>query len=193
MNRRLARAALPCVAMTISSLTWAAYKCTGPDAKVSFQDVPCQSGKSQEFSLEPGPPPASRTPTAPVDAYSPAPTGAAPQTEAQRIEAQVARSQAERRKRELEVSGIPNARRAIELHLAQCKAEQDALQTRKPPISNVWSTPSKDEARASAQREVALGQQMAAASRQCATRIQVLTSELEALRRECSAIGCVPQ
>lgn len=92
------------------------------------------------------------------------------------------------------MAGIPHARRAIDLHLAQCKAEQDALQARARPSSNVWGgVPSRDEARVSAQREAALGQEMAAASRHCATRNQVLTSELEALRRECVAIGCVPQ
>ena len=191
MIRPLAAAVLFAVTMAASPVALAIHKCTGPDGKVSFQDFPCSgNGKSQELNLGPAADPSSRPAAVPPSAEAHAP---ASQTEAQRIEAQVAKSQAERRKRELEVVGIPNARRAIDVHLAQCKAEQDALQARKHPASNVWGTPSKDEARASAQREAALGQEMVAAARNCATRTQVLTSELETLRRECSAIGCVPQ
>lgn len=82
------------------------------------------------------------------------------------------------------MSGIPNARRAIDIHLANCRAEQEALQAKKSRANNNL---------AGAQWETSISEEMNAAARSCATRTQLLTSELDALRRECTAVNCVPQ
>ena len=74
-------------------------KCTGPDGQTTFQDAPC-AGKGAAIVVRPA------SGNAPTAAMPAATAGAAqpgkPQTEAQRIEAQITSSQQDRRKLELE-------------------------------------------------------------------------------------------
>lgn len=179
----------------------AVHKCTGADGKISFQDAPCRGGKDETLELRPasGPVPSSTAPAATGGgAGAGTSSGAGGQSEAQRIEGEVAKSQAERRKRELETVLIPNARRGIDNQLASCDAEQQRLQAKKAtgrpqdPSGRPFEA-SPRNAIAHAQWENSVSEEMSAAARNCATRTRMLTSELESLRRECSAVGCVPQ
>jgi hypothetical protein len=105
-----------------------------------------------------------------------APGTPAPQTEAQRLQTVIAKTRAERRRRELE--------RALEGHLASCRAELDRLRGMKAYASNNL---------AGAQWETSISQEMSAAVSGCSAETQMLTSELDAVRRECVALGCALQ
>lgn len=173
------------VALTCAGQTWAINKCVGPDGKVAFQDAPC-AGRGEVLDVRPA---SGRAPVlqkaAPgaADPVSAAPVSK-PQSEVERIEAEVAKSQRARRKRDLEVVAIPNARLAIRQHTEACSRQQAQIQSRKQNSANnlagaVW--------------EQSISEEMSAAARECSTRSRQLVSELDALRQECTAVSCVPE
>jgi hypothetical protein len=43
------------MALAASQSAWSINKCTGPDGKVSFQDSPCSSGKSEQVKVQSAP------------------------------------------------------------------------------------------------------------------------------------------
>lgn len=155
--------------------TWAINKCTGTDGKVSYQEAPCPSGAKAQGMQEAPLPPRHTTPDA--DA------AAKPPSEADRIEKQVAASQRARRKRTLEVADIPNARRAIDNHNAQCQREMATLRESKGHANNNL---------AGATWAQAISGEMSAAAARCDSRSRELVAELESLRQECTALSCAP-
>ena len=162
----------------LCSQAWAINKCTGPDGKVSFQDAPCV-GKGEALTVTPasGKAPPSQA-TTPGGSATPVP--GKPQTEAQRIEAQIAASQQDRRKLELEARLVPDALNAISRQRSGCDQELKTLQERKQFTNNNL---------AGATLQGAISSEMTAIATRCATRNTEVREDYEALRKECRALG----
>ncbi len=159
----------------ICAPAWAITKCTGADGKVAFQDAPCSAGKAEALTVRPAsgngsPPPLSAT----------AETAPKKQTEAQRIEAQIAQSQANRRKQELEVRLVPGAQMALTNHRTKCDQETAALQAKKSKAANNL---------AGATWEASISAEMSAVATRCDTRARELKDDLDTLKKECQALG----
>lgn len=168
---------------TVAAPASAINKCTGPDGKVSFQDAPCAAGTGGHIDVRPASG-RSAQPIAPLrDASAPAAT-AAPRTEAQRLEALLAKSQAQRRRLDLESLLVPNAQAALIQTRARCDSELNALRAQKLRANNNL---------AGATWEVSLSQEMQAVSLRCDTQQREQKEELEVLRKECTGLGgCKP-
>lgn len=159
------------------SSAWAVNKCTGPDGAVVFQDAPC-AGKGEALTVRP----ASGTARA-----APAPAGsgggesaAKPQTEAQRIESNIAASQKERRLRDLTEREVPRADGAIRFHAQACEEEQARLEQAKGRyVQNLYG---KTDA---AQRAA----EQAAAAGRCDIKDRELRERHAALKAECQQLG----
>jgi hypothetical protein len=157
---------------------WAINKCTAPDGKVSFQDAPCNVGTGGHIDVRPAsgsaPPPAG-------DSIAPG-AGTPHRTEAQRLEGVLAKSQAYRRRVELESLLVPNAQAALNQTRARCDAELQTLHARKSRANNNL---------AGATWEASLSQEMQAVSLRCDTQQRELKDDFEALRKECTGLdGC---
>lgn len=155
---------------------WSINKCTGADGKVSFQDAPC-TGKGELLTVRPA------SGSAPVTAVaaSGAASGAARMTEAQRINANVAQSQSERRKRDLEETFIPQAKAATVQHRAACNDSQARLEASKYAYKqNLYGKTHAAQ----------IASEMAAAAAACETKDRELKESLDALSKECAALGC---
>jgi hypothetical protein len=168
MKTQAALLALSCLAV---SSAWAINKCTGADGSVVFQDAPC-SGKGEQLYVRPSSGVA-RTAPASED-------GTKPQTNAERIEGQIAASQKERRLRELSQREVPGAEAAIQQHLANCEAEQARIQ--RDQFAYVQNLYGKTHA---AQKAA----EMAAVASRCDTRDRELRSVAERLKNECQQLG----
>jgi hypothetical protein len=156
---------------------WAINKCT-VDGRVVFQDAACP-GKGETLVVRPasGAPPKEQ----PVDANRANPEGAAkPMTEAQRIERQVANSQQERRRQELEVRLVPDADAAIYRNRSACDRDMKALQAKKTMANNNL---------AGATWEGSISGEMTALATTCDTRNRELREDATALRAECQRLG----
>lgn len=150
---------------------WAVNKCTGPDGKVSFQDAPC-TGKGETITVRPS-----------SGAAPSQPPGAAQgtrQTEAQRIESNVAVSQKERRLRELTQREVPAADTAVRAHLQACQEQQARIAAGK--FAYVQNLYGKTHA-----AQVAAEQ--AAAASQCDTKDRELREQAQRVRKQCVDLG----
>ncbi len=157
---------------TLFAPAWAINKCTGADGKVVFQDTPC-TGKGEQFTVRPA---SGAAPVAPV-----AVSGAVRVTDAQRLEAQVSSSVRERRKRDLEQLFIPQAKAATEQHRATCTDSQTRLEASKYAYKqNLYGKTHAAQ----------IASEMAAAAAACETKDRELKENLDALRKECSELGC---
>lgn len=157
---------------TLCAPAWAINKCTGADGKVSFQDAPC-AGAGVTLDVRP----ASGSAPVPLVAAS----GAVRVTEAQRINANVAQSQSERRKRDLEQIFIPQAKSATVQHRADCTAAQSKLDASKYAYKqNLYGKTHAAQ----------VASEMAAAAAACETKDRELKENLDALSKECVALGC---
>jgi len=158
MNIHRLTAAAAALLLAAGAPAWAINKCTGPTGKTVFQDMPC-AGQGAEVTVNPA-----SGYTAPPQAAA---SDAAPVTEAQRINAALAKRERDIRKRELE--------RAIDENTERCEQEQATLQARKSNARNNL---------AGATWEQSISQEMQAAAQRCDTRGQELYRELERYRRE---------
>lgn len=159
---------------------WAINKCTGADGKVSFQDAPCL-GKGELLDVRPASGKGNAPAVAPAGTGATAAGAANPQTEAQRIDAQVTASQRERRKRDLEQLFIPQAKAATEQHRASCAQKQASLDASKYAYKqNLYGKTHAAQ----------VASEMAAAAAACETKDRELKESLEGLRKECDALGC---
>ncbi len=169
------------ILLTLACITpaHAVNKCTGNDGQITFQDTPC-AGKGEALNLRPA---SGKVPSVAM----PAPGGSAaaaqpgkPQTEAQRIEAQITASQQNRRKLELEARLVPEAFNAISQQRSACDQELKTLQARKASASNNL---------AGATYEVSISSEMTAIATRCGTRNSERREDHETLRKECQALG----
>ncbi|MGQ0711624.1 MAG: DUF4124 domain-containing protein [Rhodoferax sp.] len=165
-------AAAVCVA-AVCAPAWAINKCTGADGKVTFQDAPCQAGRSEQISVRPA--------SGHAEAPQPiAPGQAQPKSEAQRIESFVAESQKKRRADEYEFRIVPEAQQAVINQRRACdKQLQDLKESKRLASNNL----------AGATWEGSISTEMSAVATRCDTRNRELRDELENLRKECRALG----
>jgi len=158
-------------AIALCSQAHAINRCTGPDGSVVFQDAPC-TGKGETITPKPA---AGNAPARPA-----ATPGEKPQTEAQRIEANIAKSQRERRLRDLQEREFPRAQAAVAAHASACRAEQQRLEDQKYRyVQNLYG---KTDAAQTA------SEQAAAASR-CDLKDRELREVADRLKKECSELG----
>ena len=151
-------------------------KCTGADGNVTFQDAPC-AGKGQVIEVKPA--------SGPVQKPAALESGAiAPITEAQRIEAQIARSQADRRKRDLQERLVPAAIASVASHRTACEQRQTYLAEQQYAYrQNLYGKTHAAQ----------MASEMAANAASCDTKNRELQGNLETLTKECTALKCVPQ
>lgn len=162
-----------------SAPAWAINKCT-IDGRVVFQDAACP-GKGETLSVRPASGSAPSTqPSEATGAGAKSDGSAKPQTEAQRIEKQIAESQQERRKQELEVRLVPDSLAAIRRQRAACDREIKDLRVQKSRANNNL---------AGATWEGAISGEMTALATRCDTRNRELREDAAALRAECQQLG----
>lgn len=170
MNKTAALFALGCL---VASPAWAVNKCT-IDGKTVFQDAACP-GKGEAIKVRPASG-ASRATVADTNADP----SKKPQTEAQRLEANIEASQRERRLREINERGLPGADQAVRNHLAFCQEEHTRLERSKGAfVQNLYG---KTDAAQKAAEQAAL------ASR-CDTKDRELRATAASLRAECQQLG----
>jgi hypothetical protein len=159
-------------ALSLMPLAAAAVnKCIGPDGRVVFQDAPC-AGKGETITVRPA---SGAAPGQPAGAAQ-----GARQTEAQRIEANVAASQKERRLRDLTQREVPAADAAIESHLLACQDEQRRIESGKfAYVQNLYGKTHAAQVAA---------EQAAAASR-CDTKDRELRAQAQRVRKQCTDLG----
>lgn len=164
MLRAVASAA--CCALTLSTgSAWAVNKCTGADGRVTFQDAPC-TGQGERIVVKPA------TGDAPALAQGPSAEGV-------RLQQQLEKAQAERRRTELEIA-LPRAYEEQSRHSAACDQELGALRERKAMANNNL---------AGATWQQSLSTEMTAVASRCDTRNKTMGANIEALRKECQSLG----
>ncbi|MBE2262247.1 MAG: DUF4124 domain-containing protein [Burkholderiaceae bacterium] len=171
-------AGIAAILLFIPQTALAINKCKGADGKFTFQDAPCEAGTGGRIEVKPA--------TGDVEgtratATAPAAGASRPQTEAQRIEAQIAASQRDRRARDLRDPYIPEAIAALELHRRDCEATQASLQASQYAYKqNMYGKVHAAQ----------VASEMAAHAANCQRREAELKDNLAALRKECAQINC---
>lgn len=176
--RSMACAAMACLLMAAwCGPALAISKCTLSDGKVVFQDTPC-AGAGNVLNVRPASG-HSATPMASAPSAS-ASAPEKPQTPAQRMEAQAAALNAKRRIQDFEQVSIPNANRDIQNQRRQCDRQIKELTDRKLSANNNL---------AGATWETSISQEMSAVATRCDTVDRQLKEALDALRKDCQALG----
>ncbi|GKS96926.1 hypothetical protein [Acidovorax sp. SUPP2825] len=146
---------------------WSITKCTGPDGKTVFQDVPC-AGKSEQLVIRP----ASGHGEAQKPRRDGGPSSSAnaplPQQEG-------AFGASWQRRTFLENRGIADARSALQSHQSRCDAQQRELAAKKRNANNNL---------AGATWEQSISTEMQAAATVCDSKGRELKSTLESLEKE---------
>jgi hypothetical protein len=156
---------------------WATlHKCTQPDGRVAYQDKPCENGKGVAIDVGPA--------TGVKPAQEVTKDGKKAPSEAERLEAVVAQSQRERRRRDLEERLIPNTQTERVRHKYACDQKQQSL--RDSQYSMRQNLYGKTHA-------AQMASEMAAAAALCDTRDRELAESLQQLRDECLALQCSRQ
>ena len=155
---------------------WAINKCTGPDGRFTFQDAPCTS-QGEKVQVRPA---SGHAPMMSAPVLSGAGVIIKKPTEAERLNALTEASQRERRKNDLDERLVPYARAAIDYQQAECDGQLKALQSKKRAANNNL---------AGATWEGSISSEMTAIATRCDTRSRNLREELDALRKECWALG----
>lgn len=166
----LLRAGVVCVAVALPLPGLAINKCTGPDGKVAFQELPCP-GKGGAIEVKP----ASGRGAAPQVAPSAAPEAAAPVAALPPAKKEGVFGESYRRKLDLETHLISSTRGELNGHLQRCDAEQRALAAKKGNARNNL---------AGATWEQSISAEMQAAAATCDTKARDLRSRLEGYERE---------
>ena len=157
-----------------ASPAWAINKCTGVDGKATFQDAPCL-GKGVVVDVNPA---AGRSPVSAASESTPDSTK--PVSEAQRIEAQVASSQRERRLREVQNIFYPQSQGLLDQHRRGCEQEQKSLAAGQfQYVQNLYGKTHAAQ----------IAGEMAATSARCDLKDRELKEKSEALKGECIQLG----
>ncbi|RYF17876.1 MAG: DUF4124 domain-containing protein [Comamonadaceae bacterium] len=153
-------------------------KCTGADGKVTFQDAPCSTTKSETINVRPASGQAiSPRVTKPSDAGAPA----APLTEAARLEGIIAASQRSRRANDLRERLLPDAERAVKDHREACEARQKELSAQQYAYQkNLYGKTHAAQ----------IASEMAAAAARCDTKDRELKETVDAFIKECTSLRC---
>lgn len=163
-------------ALLITGQVHAVNKCIGPDGKAVFQDAPC-AGRGEALVIKPS---RGSAPTAAPTAGSGAPQSGAPSTEAQRLEANIAASQKERRLRELNDILVPGAAGVVDQNKAAC--EQQAASLERSKYTYVQNLYGKTHA-------AQISAELSELATKCDRKDRELRERLEKLRKECSSLG----
>lgn len=159
------------VGSVLTNPAWAIFKCTGADGKAVYQDTVCEGGGRVVVRPGSGNAPAA----APAGEVGTSQTAKKPQTEAQRIEAQIAKSQRERRITEIEVRLLPDAKGAVFYGRAQCDAAFASLKDKKVLAKNNL---------AGATWEQSISTEMAAIAARCDTESRRQQDDVDRLEKE---------
>ena len=130
--------ALGTLVLALFNPAWAINKCVGPNGRPVFQDRPC-AGAGEKLvvkpasGLAPDELPAVELPARKEEVQPPT-----KQTEAQRLESQIAKSQKHRRRQDLENALVPEARAAIERNRVMCDAELASLRSKNTEPTATW-------------------------------------------------------
>lgn len=163
--------ALLLAALLAATQAQAINKCTAPDGSTVFQDAPC-AGKGSSITVRPA--------SGPAPSAAQSSTTEPKQSEAQRIEAGIAKSQRERRLRDLQEREVPRAEAAIQQNITACERQQADIQARKYRyVQNLYGK--TDAAQAAAEQ--------AAAAARCDTKDRELRTIAEKVKRECVELG----
>jgi hypothetical protein len=155
-------------AITLNGQALAVNKCTDTDGKVSFQDAPC-IGKGQALQVKP----ASGKATTPTSSN-------ATSTLADRINADVAESQRNRRIRELEGIHIRGANAELAEHRAACAQQQKELAAKQYAyVQNLYGKTHAAQ----------IASEMAAVSSRCDQKDRELVQQEDLLKAECVKLG----
>ena len=165
------------VLLAMGTPAWAVmHKCTQADGRITYQDKPCENGKGEAIDVRPA------TGVKPVQEATV--DGKKSPTEAERLEALVAQSQRERRRRDLEERLIPNTQSERVRHRYQCTEQQKSLQERQYAYKqNLYGKTHAAQ----------IASEMAAAAALCDTRDRELGESLQKLHDECVALQCSRQ
>lgn len=165
----------------LAAPAWSINKCTGPDGKVMFQDVPC-AGKGATLDVRPasGHAPKAVPATTTANAYA-APAPVATTSPVNNKEGAFGESW--QRRTYLENRGISDARAAVENHQRGCVAQQVALASRKRQANNSL---------AGATWEQSISTEMQAVATMCDSRSRELLAESNALQRELRELQAKP-
>lgn len=166
--------------ISLGSGVWASevYRCQNDDGSWVFQEIPCR-GRGRVMDVQPA------SGADPASSPAPARSGeAAPLTEAQRIEAQVAQSQRERRAREVRDHLLPAAQAELAAHRQACEARIAELR------ALIEGYPTHIRGR---ELRMSASLQMNAEAARCLQKDLELSSRLEALGRECAELACQPR
>lgn len=175
MLNKYAFAATACL---IALPTWAVNKCTGPDGRVTFQELPCQ-GAGEKLNVRPATGSAVASPATVASGFENS-AGERPTTELERLKQSNIKSENERKRREIEGFTLPNAYANLEKHQVACEREYRALQSDKRYAKNNL---------AGATWEQSLSQEMAALTSKCDMQSRQLTSNIEEIRKQCQKLG----
>ncbi len=149
----------------------AANKCTGSDGKVSFQDAPCVGGKTENVNIK------SNSGVVPLPNSN---SANKPQSEAQRLEAQVASSVKERRLYDLENVDYPISLKLVAQHRRDCESEQAKLKAGQfAYVQNLYGKTHASQ----------IASEMAAASARCDLKDRQLKEQAESIKAECLKFG----
>lgn len=154
------RMGVVCAAMAVPLQVWAINKCTGPDGKVTFQEMPCP-GKGGAIEVRP------------ASGRAPAPSASAAVAPATKKEGVFGETY--RRKLDLESYLITSAQGELRGHLQNCDAQQRALAAKKGSARNNL---------AGATWEQSISAEMQAAATSCDTKAREIRSRLEGYERE---------
>jgi hypothetical protein len=153
------------------------YRCQNDDGSWVFQEIPCR-GRGRVVDVQPASGAGPASPVAPVRSGE-----VAPATEAQRIEAQVAQSQRERRARDLRDHVLPAAQAELVAHRQACEARIAELR------ALIEGYPTHIRGR---ELRMSASLQMNAEAARCLQKDLELSTRLEALGRECADLACRP-
>ncbi len=159
---------------------WAINKCTSPDGRTVFQDIPCE-GKGQSVMVKPASGSSPAGPVAKDNEESPTSGAPAkPMTNAQRIDAQVTASVKERRRRDLETIEVPQAAAAVDKHRRACEQAQARLAAGQYTyVQNLYGKTHAAQ----------VASEIAATAARCDTEDRELKERLDATRKECTLLG----
>jgi hypothetical protein len=169
--------ALAAVALIAAEPAAAINKCTGADGRVTFQDAPCATARSETLEIRPAS--GDGLPSATDQGARASATPA--HTEAERLEGIIAASQRARRSQDLRERLLPDAERDLREHRASCAEKQKSLASQQYIYrQNLYGKTHAAQ----------IASEMAASAALCDTKDRELKERVDLLTKECAALHC---